>query len=232
MKIQSVRVERRLQFSIELPEPAASLVRHVLETIEQPTIGVYRSDDPQAFGCGRDEAIEVYQHASQQVAIVDWLSVACQRICVEDMNAEPTNVFGYYRSNISKALFGSWSEIKPPGPAALNSEIVLSHNVFFWGLSDHQQDRDRFCLVVAHELCHAFDAMRFIVPACQDWDSFWRIVLRDGFLCDQARESQVFYELFLDDYGSERELAAIEEFWPSQARQWFTALHDDAVADV
>ena len=82
-----------------------------------------------------------------------------------------------------------------------------------------------FVLSVAHELIHVFDAMRFVVPAFQNWDQFWKIALREGSFCDVAIGLLEDKRRFLDNYGSDHEKEMIAHFWPSKVEEWFAAMH-------
>ena len=125
----------------------------------------------------------------------------------------------YYRSNASEVLWPQESE--PAGPAALLAGIVVRREA----LEDQDVEYNRLECVLAHELVHAFHAMRFVVPAFLNWHSFWRKVLTEGTSCDILASNDESRRLFLDRYGHENELAEIMTFWPSQGRKWFEAFH-------
>ena len=159
----------------------------------------------------------VNKRATLPVSVREWLAVGCQ-VIDEDRNCGPN--LGYFTHNAFSVIFdeNAWSS---PGPAAYLGRIRISPNSYPRDNSDAEHDAHMF--VIAHELVHAFDMMRFIVPAVMDWTSFWKIALKDGGLCDAVKNSFMTKSLFLDDYGSENELAMIEDFWPSHAKRWFDA---------
>ena len=85
----------------------------------------------------------------------------------------------------------------------------------------------KFKCIIAHELVHVFDMMRFVVPAFMDWRSFWTHVLEEGSACDILQSRFNCISSFVDCYGEESELAMIEEDWPSQAKIWFDAFRQN-----
>ena len=69
--------------------------------------------------------------------------------------------------------------------------------------------------------------LRIVVPAFIDWQAFWKNALGEGTLSEDAAVMHHLKARLVDDYGTENELAMIEEFWPSHARKWFDALYSE-----
>jgi hypothetical protein len=229
MTVKFTKQELRREFTLDLSGlgAVAPLVRGVLEGIEKQTIEVYHPDDEDAFleADDGDGSQELHGRATLPVSIPEWLCVACQRIRLADegdalRRDAPSEVLAWYSSNVAKVLFPHSSLQKPIGPAGLDAEIVLRDGAI--GLLPGSPDGFKF--VVAHELAHAFDAMKVAVPAAMDWDVFWERALRRGLVNEQACWVKSLHKYFLDDYGSESELAVVEEYWPSHAKRWFEAL--------
>ncbi len=109
-----------------------------------------------------------------------------------------------------------------PGPAAFVGEIIINAERFPPGEVDAMTKRLQF--VVAHELTHVFDMLRLLVPAMRNWPSFWRNVLEEGQRYEEAASFSKLQGVFVDECGSENELATVKEYWPSRADEWFLAL--------
>jgi hypothetical protein len=231
MKFTSKTVRRKFEFDLRWLGPLAQAVVHVLDSLEKHTVEVYRPDDEEAFLTRLDDdgRLPLHARADLAVRIPEWICVACQRIRLQDEGdaaraAERPDALAWYYSNAQGLLFPADRLQEPVGPAGLDAEIVLTHKaVEYLTAGAAEEDPDKFQFIVAHELVHAFDAMRVIVPAVMDWKTYWEKALGSGSQCDAAREMASFHALFLDDYGGENELAMIEEYWPSQARRWFEA---------
>jgi len=170
------------------------------------------------------------------VSIPEWFCVACQRIrweTEEDAGraGREAGDVAWYASNAAESLFGLRVELgtpsifKPVGPAGCTGEIVLTFHAQQLLCSDDPDDHNKFRFIVAHELVHAFKAMRFIVPAFLDWDTYWATALQLGSKADCPAEMLHICGKCLDQYGSDAELQMIEEYWPSGARQWFKAFY-------
>ena len=94
--------------------------------------------------------------------------------------------------------------------------------MFIWLLSQI----NGVCWVVAHELVHVIEAIRVIVLAFMDWETYWSVALQNGVAGDSAVEIATHESLFLDEYGSENELAMVKQYWPSHADAWFSAYYE------
>jgi hypothetical protein len=206
------------------------VVAEVLDQMEKQTVRVYRPDDEAAFCMllEGDGASVLHERATLSVNIPEWLCVACQRIRLgyaEDSPPEtvPSGAAGWYDHNARRVLFPSDCLQEPVGPAGLDAEIVLLGETLEH-LARCRNGWDQVRFVVAHELVHVFEAMRFFVPAVMNWKVFWDKALHCGTLLDVVFKMLSLHHRFLDDYGSQRELAMLEEYWPSRAGRWFQAL--------
>jgi hypothetical protein len=219
------RLTRTMALHIELPL-YYWIVEEVLAALENDTLLVFHPDDEKAFECAFNEKEEylVNHRATLPVKIREWLPVGCQSIvdlCSANYQQEKeVLVMGVYRNNAHQCLYPITGDI-PPGPAALFCEILL--RLPPWLRRETEESVDAFKFVIAHELIHAFDFMRFAVPAAMDWDEFWRKPLGEGCKCDSAHEQLEMVSLFIDDYDSMNELGQVKQFWPSNAAKWFKA---------
>lgn len=110
----------------------------------------------------------------------------------------------------------------PPGPTAFYGEIVLRSEKFHFN-EQTASITDKLSFTIAHELTHVFDMLRILVPAIRDWPTFWEEALQEGTSCDNARLLHQYDSRFVDNYGSENELAMIAQYWPTRAEKWFKA---------
>ncbi|MEQ2005265.1 MAG: hypothetical protein ABMA26_00595 [Limisphaerales bacterium] len=200
----------------------------VIDAIENDTLMVYPTDvdfstvlncnDP--VGDDSEMEIEIVDRATLPVSIREWLCVGVQTITAVGPDKDGPGTFGSYRSNIHRVLFTDPS-YRAPGPAAHSGIISVSREMIS-GPTD-EVTRDAFRFVVAHELVHAFHAMRFLVPAVMDWNTFYRVALDEGDKNWMAQEILECHSLALDNYRQESELAEVRAFWPSNADRWFNA---------
>lgn len=100
-------------------------------------------------------------------------------------------------------------------------EVIFNAEYFMCRKSEVMTKRLKF--VIAHELTHVFDMVRLLVPAFKNWRKFWRNVLEEGLRCEDAARFYALHGTFVDDYGSENELAMVMQYWPSRAEEWFAA---------
>jgi len=85
---------------------------------------------------------------------------------------------------------------------------------------------DAFRYILAHELVHVFDAMRYLVPACMDWQRFYDTVLAEGCADDDFIGQWECFNHVTDQYGQPAERERIREYWPSVEERWFEALEE------
>lgn len=109
----------------------------------------------------------------------------------------------------------------PVGPSAFVGKIILNKQC------PHMNSEYSFKCIVAHELTHCFDTMRFLVPAVMNWRICWQHILKNGTASDVAQSMFHDTSLFVDDYGGQNELAMLRHYWPSNAKKWFNALRAD-----
>ena len=215
------RIQRVFKLVIEVPL-YYRLVENVLDTIENDTLMVFSPDDENALceAVNADSEILVNKRATLPISIREWLPVGCQLIIRKNATKEEPHTLAYYHSNGADTLYPATGE-EPPGPAAFYGRICLLDAAF--PREESEQATDAFRFVLAHELVHVFDVMRIVVPAVMDWNVFWDKVLRQGTQCDLLNSALEHKRVFLDNYGTEHELAMVKEFWPSHAEKWFRA---------
>ena len=212
----------------------------VIDEIENETILVYAPGDCIVEQCtGRDAEGREFidpDTATVPANVKEWLPVVCQFIRWEQGilgtldDEHDSNTCAWYASNANRVMWPpeDTDAMDVAGPAALVAGIVLRREKLIdnavmtnpkWTKQWH-----RLKCVIAHELVHAFYAMRFIVPAFTNWRKFWKESLHEGSIADSLLWNHFDSQLGLDDYGGENELAEILRFWPSQGRQWFEAM--------
>jgi len=206
----------------------------VIHSIEQRTIQVADPHNRSALDDTFDAsgAFLIDSDATLAVPLDDWLAVGCQRIrWARPEDKLPKGACGVYRLNSTEVFGLPHAETPPHGPGAAVCEIILPQEIQgAWFACQAEQDPQAvtrferaFQLVVAHELVHAFQQLRYLVPAFMDWPSFWRNVLDEGCRVDCLLSRVQGSSTFLDDYGGPNELAMIQTWWPSRAEIWFEA---------
>lgn len=226
-------LSRRFKLQIACHHPAAPIwVEQVINEIENDTLCVFDPTDESALDEVTNENGEILLLAKAKfpVSIKEWLPVGCQCIrwaheydyTEEDKKYE--KIFGWYYNNAYQVLWPADCEYDPQGPSVFLGEIVLAEAVKqrLWGDCSGQTE-NWFKFIIAHELVHVFDAMRFIVPAVMNWRKFYRDVLHDGSRNDILFSKLKFTSCFVDSYGQENERAMVEQYWPSQVDKWFKA---------
>ena len=218
---RSSRKSKTRRFALTIDVPLYyPVVEYVLDSIENDTLHVFHPDDERALQADFNRKGEqlVNKRATLPISIREWLCVGCQSI--EMGESEDPHCLAYFTCNAHEAIF-PMDSLCAFGPAAFTGKIVLTNRCLPKNNSD--TEAKAFAFVVAHELVHVFDTMRFVVPAIMDWKQFWGKVLNEGICCDLARGMLENKTLFLDDYGSRNELAMVKEYWPSKAKEWFDA---------
>lgn len=222
-------IARELARTFELTLGCASLdrlIEQVVDQIENDELGVFRPDDEDAFLEEVDEsgALLVWARADLKISIREWLSVGCQLFRFKGLGEPPTDppnkiAPACYKNNAHTALFPPYGEYQPLGPAAFLGEIILCREL--------EGDPARANFIVAHELTHVFDAMRFVVPAFMDWDTYRDKALQGGTACEDLQYLWDAASRIVDDYGTLNELEAVRLYWPTQAEIWFRAFRQD-----
>jgi len=213
-------------FSLQIAIPPFNKIAFdVLESIEDDILMVFDARDFDLFNdeANADGVTEPFKRAKNPISIREWLCISCQVIRWDVVDEfENPNQFGVYKQNAADVIYPVGTEHFPPGPTAFCGEIILRREKFPIE-SELVSVADKLSFVIAHELTHAFDKLRVLVPAIQDWSSFWKTALQEGVCCDRARLLYHYQSLFVDDYGSENELAMVEQYWPTHAEKWFKA---------
>lgn len=200
---------RTFQLRLGLGIPRADgWVTEVINDIENDKLLVYRPDDDQALAWQTSKRgnLRLEGRATLAVNIRDWLPTACQMIQWRTFHDDDT--IGNYSHNGSQVLW----PLSPPdgclplGPGAFTGIIGLRKA----GLVA-QEDEDWFKGLVAHEMVHAFNLMRFLVPAFMDWRAFWRHLLQGGCVCDVLRTQLGIRDECVDKYGDIRELLSFAQ---------------------
>ena len=203
----------------------------VIEGIENDNLFVFDVEDSNALSLELDEndCELLLKRATVQVSAKQWLPVGCQLIRYEnsDEDFDKNDCIACYKTNAPKVLWPAYSEYKPEGPAALTGEIILNKKRFASDLIKHIKKaryETAFKGIIAHELVHVFNALRFIVPAFIHWGKFWNNIVDEGGACDVLASKYGNAGIFVDQYGRKNELLSMQEFWPSKAKNWFNAM--------
>ena len=234
LKTKIKRRQFKLMNRLEIPR-AEKWANEVIEGIENDELLVFDPKDKNALDEVRDQEgnVKFLDRARTPVSISEWLCVGCQhiRFATRRQDRKEEGLLAYYQNNGAEVLWpwGLWS--RPLGPSAFIGEIVISHSIRNMVRDDKSEAENKFKFIVAHELVHVFDRMRFIVPAFMDWDNFWRCVLQGGSNCEELMVRCQYVGLFVDSYGQKNELIRIEGYWPSQAKVWFDALRQEDEGD-
>jgi hypothetical protein len=212
-------VPRVFNIQIETP-PQVQRVLEVIDSIENDKLMVFDAKDADALNQtpATDDSINLFEKATIPVSIKEWLCVSFQviRWDVGDEFKNPKH-YAVYKQNAPDVIYPVGTIHVPPGPAAFFGEIILRSELLQF------DDSDKLSFVVAHELTHAIDMLRMLVPATLDWPAFWENVLEEGSNCEMAQLHHHFQSVFVDDYGSQNELATVAQYWPSRAEKWFKA---------
>ncbi len=224
--------KRTYSLNVHLP-PLDDYAWDVVRSIEQPQIRVVDPVNGHALDCVTDThgAILLDSDETMTVPLAQWLVVGCQSIRWRVWGDGPLDkgVVGTYKSNYSSIFGPCCAETRPPGPAIFTGEIVLPSSIKRAWLAC-KEDRKKAAgianavqLILAHELVHAFDLLKYLVPALLNWPGFWRNVLQEGCLNDELYTRIDDRSSFIDDYSGPNELAQIRYWWPSRADTWFGA---------
>lgn len=201
-------------------------IQEVIGEIENDRLSVINTSKPLSLILSDDGSIQIDSYFKKQVSIKEWLPIACQSIRRQEGESDVfdrANAVACYKSNAKEILFPVGFSAMPPGPVAFNAAIIFQANFIDEIRGENPRAEDRFKFVLAHELVHVFDFMRILVPAFQNWRKFWKTCLDRGEVCDEMERLWMFKNCFVDSYGTETELAMVEQYWPKKARQWFGA---------
>ena len=225
----SRRRQRAFKLLIRLP-PLEEYAWDVVNSIEQTTIKVVDPYDRNAFDDITDAtgAFLVDSDAKLTVDLEEWLAIGCQRIRWEHPAEDevPKRAMGMFISNMHLALGGPDHDCEPLGPSIFVGEIVLRRQMQRAYLAcntptEQSEFVQIFQFIVAHELVHVFDKLKYLVPAFLDWRAFSENILRQGSSADLVYSRLNNMTSFIDSYGEEGELESIRNWWPSRAEHWF-----------
>ena len=241
MNLASKAIHRQFEFCVDgLPDlmpdrfgRLRELVESVIDGIEQPEVLVPNPADDDAFSMeDPDGALRLWRNATNPVNVHEWLGVVCQKLKFAYEVAEKEDAVGSYCTNVVGTILPAReravSGLSLPGPAGFCGEIT----VYRRGIELYERERatsvesaeDLVSFIIAHELTHAFDMMKLVVPAFQNWEAFWENALGMGDAHDAAVLHHRVAADFLDDYETFNELASVQQYWPTKAEKWFKAL--------
>ncbi len=205
----------------------------IIEGIESQELTIFNTEDEVKFiDVYRNKEIDKFikETARKKINISNYLPLVCQciRFIDEDMDIELKKeqeekkvLLASYWSNIKRAILPA-PHMEPLGPSAFIGEIVLYD--IESKLSPYKDESEEpFKYLIAHELVHAFNEMRIIVPAFLDWKAFWEKILQGGSCCQDARQLMARTNRNIDSYGSNKELKELKKYWPSKAEGWFNS---------
>ncbi len=231
------KLTRTFRTEVILPPPLKKWTWEVINGIENDEVRVFDPEDLHALDEVEDpdSKLRVDAELKIPVRVTEWLCVACQSIRLpgeqsDDRSSRTAsgNVIAWYRSNAVDVLFPPGGVSTPPGPAALSASVIVQQD-WALGLRGDESAEAKFKCVMAHELVHVIDAMKLIVPAFMNWRAYWRMLLQEGSACEAAAIRYGQIASFVDDYGTENEMAMIQCYWPSQGEAWFRALKGQPV---
>ena len=132
---------------------------------------------------------------------------------------------GHILSQLPEYL-ADWERREPPPPNATVRDWLQIYALFqhWYRTNDFPKDHKAYGLRLAPLICtNPKEQQTFH----QFWQAFWKNALGEGTLSEDAAVMHHLKARLVDDYGTENELAMIEEFWPSHARKWFDALYSE-----
>lgn len=162
------------------------------------------------------------RRASIPVSIREWLPVACQWIGSCQLRDVEDGVLAFYCSNAREAIFPCGEPVCPLGPVAFSGYIALD----LWACLkvENERGKDAVRFVIAHELVHAIDMLRVLVPAVQDWEAFWEKALDQGDRAEAAAWFKRAQALILDQYETHTEYQSVVAFWGKERTDvWWKA---------
>ncbi len=223
--------KRTYQLEVCLPclWPLDSYAWNVINDIEHRTIQVIDPNDRDAHECllDSDGAYLVDSDAKLTVPLEDWLAVGCQRIRWERPGEDmPDDVVGTYSSNVDITFGTPYDESKPLGPSVFVGEIILPTKIQRAFNSYFEEALPKnlvnaFQFILAHELVHVFDILKYLAAAFMNWRAFRRNILGEGGSTDLVYSRMSDKTMFIDNYGQQNELDRIRRCWPSRAEDWF-----------
>lgn len=223
----AIRKTRKFDLQVRLRPYHDHLVIDLLNQIENDRLKVFDGNYFHALDkIMSGDTISLKSCATKEISIRRWFSLGCQVIRWDirdeiDKTGRPEEVKACYTTNLPQVMFPLGVSHFPVGPTAFMGEIWVNRDQF--QLHDTEEAKNRLRFVLAHEFTHVIDALRFLVPALRNWPGFWRNFLQQGEQCENANRLLRYHSVFVDNYGSENELSAIERYWPPKAAVWFKA---------
>jgi len=217
------KCERVFSLDVNL-DPLNEYAWDVIRSIERPKIDVINPGDEHEWDSGMSE------YGSISVPLMDWLAVGCQRIRWVALDEEQLGdrVCGVYSHNAYTVFGYSDEELGRHGPAVYVGEILLPKKILnAWHYCGDSVSCTEFIqafqLIIAHELVHVFNMIKYLVPAVKDWQTFCEGVLGDDSATESFYRGMKIENTTVDDYGQEGELESIRAWWPSRADEWWKA---------
>lgn len=223
---RAVKTQRVFDLQVFLP-PYDRVVADVLNALETDEIQVlqgYKDSLKQVFSSAAE--IHLQKARTQPASIRRWLTTGCQ-VIRWDVGEEFTDNdrkrgrIALYTTNAAEVLFPEGAGHRPVGPSAFLGSIIIDQQ--FFPPEMDEVGLNRLKCVIAHELTHVFDTLKYLVPAFVNWRKCWNDLLEAEGGVDPWREFHWAQGCFLDDYGTQNELSMIERYWPAEARVWFEA---------
>jgi len=227
---RGAKVRRVRNFDLQVAlYPHNNLVLDVLNSMEFDRLMVFDENKRGVLAetCDAVGPLDLYVGATKPASIRHWLPAGCQVIRWDipgeiDAVNRKRGVMALYRQNAADVMFPVDVRHLPPGPSAFLGEIVFNQELLR-NLNQNAAVKNMLRFVLAHELTHVFDVLRFLIPALKNWRRFWRNVLDEGEHCNHLACIRGLQGVFVDDYGSKNELEIVKKYWPSRADKWFQA---------
>ena len=231
-----LKLERRFGLKICVNGRYKEWIQDVIRGIEKETLLVFDPKRTNSFSdINRCDKIDrfIEEKATLEYSISEYLPLACQciRFMDEKIDTElkkqkdtKSDISACYCSNIEKTiLFPRNNGLI--SPSAFIGEILLCFDITQLSCYRYESEKP-FKYLIAHELVHAFNHMRFIVPAFFNWDSFWQKSLNSSIDCSKARTALKKVNGNIDKYGTDIELKELQKYWPNNAEEWVNAWQD------
>lgn len=170
------------------------------------------------------------RRANTPISIRAWLPVACQWIGsfqFYDEDDEDKSVLACYTHNACDVIIPKESPARPLGPVGFSGYIALAPRRCLRLAHERGEDAIRF--VIAHELVHAIDMLRILVPAVQDWETFWSQALNEGTRSDSTVWFFKAHAMILDQYQMAPEYLSLVAIWGKERTDvWWKAYTGEA----
>jgi|GEM_PF-1217799 len=156
------------------------------------------------------------------VSIREWLPVASQWIGSCQLRDVEDGVLATYCSNGHEVIFPAGAPVRPLGPVAFSGYIAL--DMLACLMVENTRGKDAVRFIIAHELVHAIDMLRILVPAVQDWEAFWTRALDQGDRAEAATWFKRAQALIFDQYTTPAEYQSVVAIWGKERTDvWWRA---------